>query len=75
MLIIAVVTTKIVNEMCLLVDSEFQRKQQERNELVDRVKEKEDELLYCEDQTRKQAGMLSVLCSSIFFKKTGPSII
>jgi hypothetical protein len=58
-----------VNEMISLVDKEFQARDNELAVLTDGVQEREKELAYCENQTKKQADALGVLKSSISFRQ------
>ena len=61
--------TQDINDIVTLVDKEFKNRESEINKLVETLKEKEQELEYCENETKKEAEMLSLMNSSITFRK------
>jgi predicted nuclease with TOPRIM domain len=68
---VVTVTTQSMdlNEIISLIDDEFKKQETDLHSLVEKVQEKEQELEYCESETKKQAENLSNLLSSITFRE------
>ena len=58
-----------INDIVSLVDKEFKKREDEILKLVELLQEKEQELKYCEKETKKQAEALSLFNSSVTFRR------
>ena len=60
--------TSVVDDIVSKVDAEFRKRDEELVALSEAVREKEEELEYCEVETKKQIESTSILSSSISYR-------
>lgn len=60
--------TSVVDAIVVKVDAEFRKRDEELMALSEMVREKEQEIKYCESETKKQIDSTSILSSSISYR-------